>query len=359
MRQVYAVYRLIDRCEIEYPPVRIFDDWDEASRWTEEMKGKDGYMVSVEHTMRREPRMNDKHLWICDGENYLDNDGNLVTIHYDYDCDSPRDELNIGTFVTWLRRHNSPDSYSGDFEHFRADMDLEDEHDELTAPYWDAYYDYQMETYRINGIRHQNELHGNLIKKLRYWRGALYNPSVTYMPVPDMPTPPTYPIKNELTWVIDKMNERGMYALPVSVYEHSGTVYRVGDDGEFVDGMWDAGYAGLIYTTDECIQRFGNTNYTREQVYEWLKGEVDYYSEWADGHCFWFEVTDRNGDTIDSCGGFIGDDAYENGIIDHIGELHECSFRDVDEYLEFVEEVNETAEDILDGMAAANEDYAA
>ena len=70
-------------------------------------------------------------------------------------------------------------------------------------------------------------------------------------------------------------------------------------------------------------------------------------------------VTDKNGDMVDSCGGFIGDDAYENGIIDCIGELHECNFYSVDEYLEFVEEVNETAEDILDGMAVANEDYAA
>lgn len=304
--------------------------------------------------------MNGKHLWICDGEHYLNDDGNLVTIHYDYDCDSPRmDEGNFGTFITWQRRYDSPDKYEGDFEHFRADMDLEDEFDELTAPYWDAYYDYQMETYHIADIRLQNELNGNLIKKLRYWRGALYNPSVTYVPVPDMPTPPTYPIRNDFEWVLEKMNERGMYALPVSAYEHGGITYRTGGPDQFVDGQWDAGCVGLIYTTDERIQQFGNTNYTREQVYEWLKAEVDLYSEWAEGHCYWFEITDKDGNTVDTCGGFIGDDAYTNGIIDYTGELHDCNFYSVDEYLEFVEEVNETAEDILDGMTAENDDYAA
>lgn len=276
---------------------------------------------------------------ILDGECYLNDDGNLVTIHYDYDCDSPRmDEGNFGTFFTWQRRYDSPDRCDGDFEHFRAYLDLEDEFDELTAPYWDAYYDYQMETYRIADICHRNELHANIIKKLRYYRGALYNPSVTYPPVPDMPTPPTYPIRNDFEWVLDKMNERGMYALPVSAYEHSGIVYRTGGPDQFVDGQWDAGCVGLIYTTDERIQEFGNKNYTREQVYEWLSDEVEYYSEWAEGHCYGFITYDRNGNEVDSCWGFIGCDADKSGLAEACGGLKDCEYRSLDEFVSDSEE---------------------
>lgn len=280
--------------------------------------------------------------YICSGECYMNDDGNLVTIHHDYDCDSPRmDESNFGTFFTWQRRYDSPDRYEGDFEHFRAYLDLEDEFDELTAPYWDAYYDYQMETYRIADIRHRNELHANIIKHLRYWRGALYNPSVTYMPVPKMPTPPTYPIRNDFEWVLEKMNERGMYALPVSAYEHGGIVYRTGGSNQFVDGQWDAGCVGLIYTTDDRIQEFGNKNYTREQVYKWLSDEVEYYSEWAEGHCYGFITYDRNGNEVDSCWGFIGDDPVKSGLADSCGGLHECEFDSLDEFLEAVGALNE------------------
>lgn len=275
--------------------------------------------------------------WICDGECYLNDDNDLVTIHADFRCESPREwECNFGTFITWQRGYNSPDRYDGDFEHFRADMGLDDEYDELTGPYWDAYYDYQMECYRINAIRHQNELHKNLVKKLIYWRGALYQPKVSYPPVPDMPKPPVYPIRNELTWVIDKMNERGMYALPVSAYEHSGMVYRVGDPGQFVDGQWDAGFVGLIYTTDERIQEFGNKDYTREQVYEWLASEVDLYSEWADGHCYGFIVTDKEGDEVDSCWGFIGSDPDKSGLAEACNGLHDCKYTSIDEFVEEV-----------------------
>lgn len=277
--------------------------------------------------------------YILDGECYLNDDGNLVIIGLDCDCESPREwECNFGTFYTWLSRHYSPDKVDGDFEDFRSEMGLEDEHDNLTDPYWDEYYDYQMETYRISAIRHQNELHKNIVKKLTYWRGALYQPKVSYPPVPDMPKPPTYPIKNELTWVIDKMNERGMYALPVSVYEHSGTVYRVGDYGQFVDGQWDAGYAGLIFTTDERIQEFGNKDYTREQVYEWLKDEVELYSEWAEGNCYGFVTYDRNGDEIDSCWGFIGCDADKSGLAEACGGLKDCKYRSLDEFVSDSEE---------------------
>lgn len=240
--------------------------------------------------------MSDKHLWICDGENYLDNDGNLVTIHYDYNCDSPREWDNLGTFYTWCRNYYSPDKDAPDFD--------------------------------------------ELVESFGFDSNKVTNPQQ---------------LANDL-------NAHGYIALPVSKYEHSGVVYRTGSPEQFYD-PWDSCYAGIIFVSCAKVraewrkQRVSQK--LRNLIYEELAGEVNVYSEWAEGHCYWFEVTDKNGDRVDSCGGFIGDDAYTNGIVEYTGELHECSFRDVDEYLEFVEEVNEAAENILDGMTATNEDYAA
>lgn len=49
-----------------------------------------------------------------------------------------------------------------------------------------------------------------------------------------------------------------------------------------------------------------DTYYTVELLTECLTAEVDEYSKWASGEVFGFIITDRNGDTVDSCWGFIG-----------------------------------------------------
>ena len=60
--------------------------------------------------------MNNAHLWILNGECYLNDDGNLVQIEQDWDCDSPREWDNLGTFYTWCRDYYSPDRDAPDFD---------------------------------------------------------------------------------------------------------------------------------------------------------------------------------------------------------------------------------------------------
>lgn len=40
------------------------------------------------------------------------------------------------------------------------------------------------------------------------------------------------------------------------------------------------------------------------------------FGYWAWGDVYWYEVTDKDGQFIDSCGGFYGDDHRESGILD-------------------------------------------
>lgn len=243
---------------------------------------------------------NDKHLYICDGECYLNDKGQLVRIENDFDCECPRDwECNMGTFYTWTRSYMSPDG------------------DKHIAPAFDEL----VESFGFN---------------------------------PDKVTNPAQLANN--------LNAHGYCALPVSKYEHSGVIYRVGSPDQFYD-RWDSCYCGIIFASCakvrelRCVGRV--TQKVRNEVYEEFASEVKLYSDWADGNCHGYIITDQNGDEVDSCWGFIGDDAYANGIVDYTGELHECQFSDVDEYLDFINEVHEKAAAILDGMTAAYEDYAA
>ena len=220
----------------------------------------------------------ERHVWILDGELYVDDDGNLVEIRYDYDCENPRrdDDGIYSTFLTWARGYSSPDENP---------------------------YDYPDELAGDMGIYDEDGCNGSLFDLIR------------------------------------GMNEMGWVALPVSMVDHSSIAYRAGHPSQFVGAYpWDAGYVGLIYASESAIKEGlmvdEVTDEIRERVIGHLENEVRYYSDWADGTCYGFVKYDRHGEEIDSCWGFIGDDATTNGIEDHVGRLHECSYHTVEEYVE-------------------------
>jgi hypothetical protein len=76
--------------------------------------------------------------------------------------------------------------------------------------------------------------------------------------------------------------------------------------------------------TDEIVER----------AKELMRAEVETYSDWADGNCYYIVVCDRDGDVIDVCGGFIGSDAETNGITDYTGTLYDCEFNSVEDYVD-------------------------
>lgn len=94
--------------------------------------------------------------------------------------------------------------------------------------------------------------------------------------------------------------------LPVSIYDHGNVSYQVG----FPSDPWDSGNAGLIFATRKSLDETQGEGETPsdEDLTKWLTGEIDEYSKWANGECFGFRITDRNGDEVDSCWGFIGEE---------------------------------------------------
>lgn len=112
---------------------------------------------------------------------------------------------------------------------------------------------------------------------------------------------------------------RDNICLPVWLYDHSGTCYRAAETNPF-HCPWDSGLFGFIYVSKaDARKEYGVKRITaakRAEIVEHLKAEVKEYSAWANGEVYGFVVEDSDGETLDSCWGFIGDSAYamEAGI---------------------------------------------
>ena len=246
---------------------------------------------------------NPNPIWICAGDNFISDDGCFVEIKPDYDCDNPR-ECELGTFYTWLNDYSSPDE-APTLEELFDEFNLWDEWDKVE-------------------------------------RG------------------------NPVAWFAAKLNELWYVSLPVAAYIHSGIVYRVGTLSQFPDSQWDAGYAGVIFVSEEKIRKElmvpEVTAEVRARVNRYLADEVEYFSAWAEGQTYGFVKYDRYGDEVDSCWGFIGYDAVQNGMVDYAGMLEETSMS-LDDWVELMEleddEEDEIIDEVLGGLTAEYESYAA
>jgi hypothetical protein len=111
--------------------------------------------------------------------------------------------------------------------------------------------------------------------------------------------------------------------LPVYMYEHSGiTINTTG-----FTCRWDSGQVGFIYTTNEKIDEAGcyikeseTWDDYIERIRSYLQGEIKTLDNYITGNVYGFTIKDSDGDTMDSCGGFYGEDYKTNGILDHIDE---------------------------------------
>ncbi|GFE67101.1 hypothetical protein [Litoreibacter roseus] len=100
--------------------------------------------------------------------------------------------------------------------------------------------------------------------------------------------------------------------LPLYLYDHSGiTMNTTG-----FHCPWDSGQVGFIHVSlDPVREAYGVQRVSkslRENVENILRQEVAAYDDYLTGNCFGF-VTERDGEEIDSCWGFLGD--YEQGCL--------------------------------------------
>jgi hypothetical protein len=113
-------------------------------------------------------------------------------------------------------------------------------------------------------------------------------------------------------------NEHDYIALPVYAYVHSGVVLNTTG----FSCPWDSGQSGIIYVSREKIRKEWGVKRISPKlkalVEKNLVGEIETFSKYLAGEVYGFTVADKEGDIIESCGGF-----YD--LEDCKGEAKECA----------------------------------
>lgn len=132
-----------------------------------------------------------------------------------------------------------------------------------------------------------------------------------------------YEYSNERLEELEQKFYAKFIAEPVYIYDHSGISLSTSPFG----CRWDSGKVGYIYVErSKAREEFGWKRITKareEQVVKYLQGEIKTQNQYVSGDVYWFTIEDEEGNTVDSCGGFYGDDWDSNGIKEYIPkELH-------------------------------------
>lgn len=113
----------------------------------------------------------------------------------------------------------------------------------------------------------------------------------------------------------------GVVILPLFLYDHGGITMSTGPFG----CRWDSGQVGFIYITkDEVLSAFQVKTLTKDvlaRATELLESEVKVYDQYLRGDVYGYKVLDKDGEEVDSCWGYFGDDAAIEAAKEHIAYL--------------------------------------
>jgi len=115
-------------------------------------------------------------------------------------------------------------------------------------------------------------------------------------------------------------NENPAILLPLYLYDHSGiTIYHTP-----FSCRWDSVQVGFLFVSKETLRKEYSvkriTKKVKETAMQVLLGELETYDQYIRGYVYGFVLEDAEGDEIDSCWGFYGDDVTKNGILDNIND---------------------------------------
>jgi len=98
--------------------------------------------------------------------------------------------------------------------------------------------------------------------------------------------------------------------LPLYLYDHSGITIST---SPFSCG-WDSGQVGLIYMDKKTLlsEAPGKPKILTKQAKEWalkyLERDVEIYDQYITGEVYRYEITDDEGEVVESCGGMYGEE---------------------------------------------------
>lgn len=105
------------------------------------------------------------------------------------------------------------------------------------------------------------------------------------------------------------------------LYNHSGITISTSP----FNNRWDSSQVGLVYITQEDVEKRGikEENRTQENYRKWLEGDVKTYDRFLRGDVWKFQLTtnDEGEELIDSCSGFYGHDQEDREhLFENAGE---------------------------------------
>lgn len=106
-------------------------------------------------------------------------------------------------------------------------------------------------------------------------------------------------------------------AFLVSCYEHGGCHW--GLQGEVMQCQFDTAQIAGILVWQQDSKHCGKTFEDRQKS---ARSFLEVYTMWANGECYYYSIEDMEGNDIDSCGGYIGEDHLLSSIKDAIGNKY-------------------------------------
>lgn len=96
----------------------------------------------------------------------------------------------------------------------------------------------------------------------------------------------------------------------IYMYDHSGLTIK---DSPF-GCPWDSGMIGFALISRKSALKEMNAKKVTKKVKDWAKkcldSSIESYDNYLRGNCYGYVVEDADGETLDSCWGFIGDIDY-------------------------------------------------
>lgn len=113
---------------------------------------------------------------------------------------------------------------------------------------------------------------------------------------------------DELKEIIDSPD---IISLPLYLYDHGGITMRCSSFG----CPFDSGQVGYIYcSVADAEKEYSTKDRTFESWLDMVKSrlasEIEEYDHYLTGNCYGFIIEDQNGEEMESCYGFLGDQKY-------------------------------------------------
>lgn len=113
-----------------------------------------------------------------------------------------------------------------------------------------------------------------------------------------------------------EMGDPILAILPLNLYEHSGLSVSTGSFA----CSWDSGQVGWVFITQSKSDEMGFAGWTLDKLVEAIKGDVETYDHYVSGRVYYFTIKGRDGDDLQSVGGFYG---HMDGVIEDAKEAAE------------------------------------